>query len=259
VEKAEGVIKYKGVTIMGKVQRLDKILANLGYGTRKEVKKLVKQGNVVVDGVTAVDSGMHVDPESSIIEVDGERVYYREFIYIMMNKPAGVISATFDNRFETVIDLLPDEYKIFDPFPVGRLDIDTEGLLIITNDGELAHMLLSPKNKVPKTYYAVIDGIVTEKDVRSFNEGVVLDDGYKTLPAQLKILKQDIISEVEIEIYEGKFHQIKRMFEAVGKKVKYLKRISMGDVKLDEDLKSGEFRELNQEELDMLYKYVKGY
>jgi len=174
-----------------------------------------------------------------------------------MNKPAGVISATLDNRYETVIDLLPDEYKTFNLFPVGRLDIDTEGLLIITNDGELAHMLLSPKNQVPKIYYAIVDGVVTEKDVMAFNEGVILDDGYKTLPAKLKILKQGNRSEVEIEIYEGKFHQIKRMFDAVGKKVKYLRRISIANVKLDENLKSGEFRELNQEELDMLYEYVK--
>ncbi|HHV96114.1 MAG TPA: rRNA pseudouridine synthase [Clostridiaceae bacterium] len=242
---------------MGKKQRLDKVLANLGYGTRKEVKKLVKQGKIVVDGIKAVDSGMHIDPETSVIEVDGERLYYREFIYIMMNKPAGVISATLDNRYETVIDLLPDEYKTFNLFPVGRLDIDTEGLLIITNDGELAHMLLSPKNQVPKIYYAIVDGVVTEKDVMAFNEGVILDDGYKTLPAKLKILKQGNRSEVEIEIYEGKFHQIKRMFDAVGKKVKYLRRISIANVKLDENLKSGEFRELNQEELDMLYEYVK--
>jgi 16S rRNA pseudouridine516 synthase len=247
----------KGVINMGKIQRLDKILANFGYGTRKEVKQLVKQGKIVIDGVTAVDSAMHIDPETSVIEVGGERLNYREFIYIMMNKPAGVISATYDNKLKTVIDLLTDEYKIFNPFPVGRLDIDTEGLLIITNDGELAHMLLSPKKKVPKIYYAIIDGLVTEKDISSFNEGVVLDDGYKTLPAQLKVLKQGDISEIEIEIYEGKFHQIKRMFEAVGKKVKYLRRLSMGNIKLDENLKAGEFRELIQEEIDMLYEYVR--
>lgn len=242
---------------MGKIQRLDKILSNSGYGTRKEVKQLVRQGKVTVNGVTAVDSAMHVDPETSIINIEGERLDYREFIYLMMNKPAGVISATFDNKLKTVIDLLPDKYKIFDPFPVGRLDRDTEGLLIITNDGELAHKLLSPKKRVPKTYYAIIDGMVTEKDVRHFSEGVILDDGYKTLPAQLKIIRQGDNSETEIVIYEGKFHQIKRMFEAVGKKVKFLMRISMGNIELDENLQTGEFRELNQEEINMLYQYVK--
>ena len=204
---------------MGNFQRLDKILSNSGYGTRKEVKQLVRQCKVTVNGIIAVDSAMHVNPETSVIDVGGERLYYREFIYIMMNKPAGVISATFDDKLKTVIDLLPDKYKTFNPFPVGRLDMDTEGLLIITNDGELAHMLLSPKKRVPKTYYALIDGMATEKDVSDFNEGIILDDGYKTLPAQLKILKQGDISEVEIQIFEGKFHQIKRMFEAVGKRV----------------------------------------
>ncbi|NMB95120.1 MAG: rRNA pseudouridine synthase [Clostridiaceae bacterium] len=242
---------------MGNFQRLDKILSNSGYGTRKEVKQLVRQCKVTVNGIIAVDSAMHVNPETSVIDVGGERLYYREFIYIMMNKPAGVISATFDDKLKTVIDLLPDKYKTFNPFPVGRLDMDTEGLLIITNDGELAHMLLSPKKRVPKTYYALIDGMATEKDVSDFNEGIILDDGYKTLPAQLKILKQGDISEVEIQIFEGKFHQIKRMFEAVGKRVRYLRRISMGNIELDGNLKTGEFRELNKEEINMLYKDVR--
>jgi len=177
---------------------------------------------------------MQVNPKESVIEVAGEILKYREYIYIMMNKPQGVISATYDNRHRTVIDILPDEYKFFNLFPVGRLDIDTEGLLLLTNDGQLAHELLSPRKHVPKKYYALIDGIVTTKDVDVFREGVVLDDGYKTLPSELFILKSDPYSEVEIVIYEGKFHQVKRMFEAVGKKVKYLRRIGMGKLKLDE-------------------------
>lgn len=236
---------------MAGTQRLDKILSNFGYGTRREVKQLVKQGMVKVDDIPAVDSAMHVNPETSAIEVNGKKLNYREFIYIMMNKPAGVISATFDNKLKTVVDLLPDEYKVFNPFPVGRLDIDTEGLLILTNDGPLAHMLLSPKKSVPKTYYALVDGRVTEEDIKAFNNGVVLDDGYKTLPAQLKILKQGeqgAHSEIEVIIYEGKFHQVKRMFETVGKKVKYLRRMAMGSLVLDENLETGQFRELTEEE-----------
>lgn len=198
---------------------------------------------------------MQVNPKESVIEVAGEILKYREYIYIMMNKPQGVISATYDNRHRTVIDILPDEYKFFNLFPVGRLDIDTEGLLLLTNDGQLAHELLSPRKHVPKKYYALIDGIVTTKDVDVFREGVVLDDGYKTLPSELFILKSGPYSEVEIVIYEGKFHQVKRMFEAVGKKVKYLRRIGMGKLKLDETLEPGDVRELTDEEM-LLVKEV---
>lgn len=233
-------------------QRLDKILSNFGYGTRKEIKQLVKEGAVRVDGVTAKDSGMHVDPDKSTIEINGEVLNYREFIYVMMNKPAGVISATYDNRLRTVIDILPDEFRCFNLFPVGRLDIDTEGLLLLTNDGQLAHELLSPKKHVPKKYYAFITGNVAEEDKRKFGEGIILDDGYKTLPADLTILRAGDYSEIELVIHEGKFHQVKRMFESVGKKVKYLRRIEMGRLKLDETLKPGECRELTSQEVEML-------
>lgn len=233
-------------------QRVDKILSNFGFGTRKEIKQLVKCGEVKVDGTIIKDSGMHVDPKESLIEVSGETLKYRQFIYIMMNKPQGVVSATYDKKLKTVIDILPDEYKCFNLFPVGRLDIDTEGLLLLTNDGQLAHELLSPKKHVPKRYYAIIDGNVTGQDVEAFMEGVVLDDGYKTLPSDLFILKSDTVSEVEIVIHEGKFHQIKRMFESVGKKVKYLRRIQMGGLKLDDTLKLGESRELTEEEASLL-------
>ncbi len=237
---------------MGTTQRLDKILSNSGYGTRKEAGQLIRSGNVTVDGVTVKDRGMHVDPESSVIEVCGERLKYRKFIYLMMNKPQGVISATTDNRHETAVDILPDEYRGFNLFPAGRLDIDTEGLLLMTNDGQLAHDLLSPKRNVPKTYYALVRGVVTREDVERFREGVTLDDGYRTLPAELEIIRQGSDSEVELTIYEGKFHQVKRMFEAVGKKVKYLKRLRIGNLVLDENLEPGECRELTMEELDML-------
>ncbi|EAO51655.1 Ribosomal small subunit pseudouridine synthase A [Bacillus thuringiensis serovar israelensis ATCC 35646] len=180
---------------------------------------------------------------------------YKEFVYLMMHKPQGVISATEDDNHETVIDLLELEDAIFDPFPVGRLDIDTEGFLLITNDGKLSHQLLSPKKHVPKKYYAHVAGVVTEEDVKEFAKGVILDDGYETKPGTLTILKSDDISEIELVITEGKFHQVKRMFEAVGKKVVYLKRTEMGPLVLDEELELGQYRELTDEEVEMLKTY----
>ncbi|XRD24354.1 pseudouridine synthase [Lysinibacillus fusiformis] len=232
--------------------RLDKLLANMGYGSRKEVKQLLKQKAVTVDGASVKDAAMHVDPEQQNVSVYGERVVYTEFVYFMMNKPPGVISATEDLRDETVIDLLEPLDQHFQPFPVGRLDKDTEGLLVLTNDGILAHNLLSPKKHVPKVYYAHIEGVVTEEDVEKFAEGVELDDGYMTKPGKLVILKSASQSEIELTIQEGKFHQVKRMFESVGKRVTYLKRISMGNLKLDDDLALGEYRELTAEELNCL-------
>ena len=232
--------------------RLDKLLANMGYGSRKEVKQLLKQKAVTVDGASVKDAAMHVDPEQQNVSVYGERVIYTEFVYFMMNKPPGVISATEDLRDETVIDLLEPVDQHFQPFPVGRLDKDTEGLLVLTNDGILAHNLLSPKKHVPKVYYAHIEGVVTEEDVEKFANGVELDDRYMTKPGKLVILKSAPQSEIELTIQEGKFHQVKRMFEAVGKRVTYLKRISMGNLKLDDQLELGEYRELTVEELDCL-------
>lgn len=237
---------------MAKTQRIDKVLANLGYGSRKDIRKICKDGLVKIDGKIIKDSSLHIDPENSQIIVGNEVVNYREFVYIMMNKPQGVISATEDNRDETVVDLLDESYRPFDVFPVGRLDKDTEGLLLLTNDGQLAHQLLSPKKQVPKTYYAKVDGVVTEEDGERFKEGVFIDDDYKTLPAQLKILNSDEISEIELTIYEGKFHQVKRMFQAVGKTVIYLKRLSMGLLELDNNLDLGEYRELTEEELEQI-------
>lgn len=237
---------------MRSTQRLDKILSNFGYGTRKEIKKLVKDGTVKVDGMIVKDSSMHVDPKESTIDVMGEVLNYREFVYVMMNKPQGVVSATYDNKLRTVVDVLPEEYRCFELFPAGRLDIDTEGLLLMTNDGQLAHDLLSPKKHVPKKYYALVEGRVTDDDAARFREGVVLDDEYLTMPAELTIVRQGDHSEIELVIHEGKFHQVKRMFEAVGKKVKYLKRIEMGSLKLDEGLKPGECRELTEEEVELL-------
>jgi len=235
--------------------RIDKMLANMGYGTRKEVKKMLKSGVVKIDGVVVKDPKTQVNPTEQVITVWGEEVEYKEFIYLMMNKPPGVISATEDMVEETVIDLLEEEDRVFLPFPVGRLDKDTEGLLLLTNDGQLAHQLLSPKKHVPKTYFAVIDGAVTEEDVAAFRRGVVLDDGYKTKPAELVILKSGLRSDVEVTITEGKFHQIKRMFRAVGKRVVYLKRIQMGPLVLDPSLDVGQYRELTDEEVEMLKQF----
>lgn len=235
--------------------RIDKLLANLGYGSRKEVKQLLKSGQVKVDGTVVKDAKLQVDPNNEIVTLHDEVIEYKEFIYLMMNKPPGVLSATEDNRSETVIDLLEIEDQVYDPFPVGRLDKDTEGLLLITNDGKLAHRLLSPKKHVPKTYFAVIDSEVTEADVTAFQKGVTLDDGYVAKPGVLEIIKSGIRSDIELTITEGKFHQVKRMFEAVGKKVVYLKRISMGPLLLDETLELGEYRELTEEEIQSLQDY----
>lgn len=237
------------------MERLDKVLSNLGYGSRKEIKAFVKSGEVEVDGNIAKNSDMKVDPEKVRIKVWGEEINYRKYIYLMMNKPAGVVSATFDNYDETVIDLLEPEHAAFNPFPVGRLDKDTEGLLLITNDGELNHRLTSPKWHVDKVYYAEIDKTVDEKDIDAFEKGITLDDGYKCLPANLKIIStNEDGSEVYVTIQEGKFHQVKRMFEARDKKVVYLKRISMGEIALDEELEEGQYRELSQEEIEILKK-----
>ncbi|VIG14000.1 pseudouridine synthase [Clostridioides difficile] len=237
---------------MAKKQRIDKILSNLGYGSRSEIKKCCKQGSVVVNGSEVSNPGTQVDTENDEILFNGEEVIYREYIYLMMNKPDGYVSATTDKYDPTVLDLIDLSYLAFEPFPVGRLDKDTEGLLVLTNDGKLSHRVLSPKKHVPKTYYAKIDGVVTEEDVEAFLEGVVLDDGYKTMPSQLNILKSDDESEIELTIHEGKFHQVKRMFESVGKKVVYLKRLSMGNLKLDESLELGEYRELTDEEIKLI-------
>ena len=235
------------------MERLDKVLSNLGYGSRKEIKQAIRKGLIEVNGELVKDNGMQVDPETDKIIVNGEEIFYRKFIYLMMNKPDGVVSATVDNRDETVIDLLEVEHQVFEPFPVGRLDKDTVGLLLLTNDGELNHRLISPKWKVDKIYYAKIDKKVTDSDVKKFKNGITLDDGYVCKEAKLEILEAtEEGSEVMITIQEGKYHQVKRMFEAVGKSVVYLKRVEFGTLKLDEDLEEGEYRELTEEEINIL-------
>ena len=237
---------------MGKKMRVDKLLSNVGVASRAELKKYCKQGLISVNGKVINNPGVQVDSENDEVTFNGEKIVYREFVYIMLNKPDGYISATFDKHDPIVLDLIDSSYLVFEPFPVGRLDKDTEGLLVLTNDGQLAHRVLSPKKHVPKTYYAKIQGKVTEDDIFAFKKGVVLDDGYETMPSQLKILKSDEMSEIELTIHEGKFHQVKRMFESVGKKVVYLKRISMGKLKLDESLELGDYRELTEEEVKLI-------
>ncbi|MBC1349643.1 rRNA pseudouridine synthase [Listeria welshimeri] len=229
--------------------RLDKLLSHTGFGSRKEVKPLLKSGAVVVNGTIQKNSKMQVNPDKDEITVHGTPVVYQEFVYFMLHKPQNVVSATEDNVSETVIDLLAQEDTLTNPFPVGRLDKDTEGLLIITNDGTLAHNLLSPKKHIDKTYYAKIDGEVLLEDVKAFAEGIALDDGYICKPARLEIINPN---EIKVTIQEGKFHQVKRMFAARGKTVSYLKRISMGQLQLDESLELGEYRPLTETELAIL-------
>ncbi|NMA83056.1 MAG: rRNA pseudouridine synthase [Epulopiscium sp.] len=234
-----------------KKYRVDKILASLGIGSRKEVKKYIRDGWLTVDGIIIQDPGFIVNPAVSELYFQNQKLDYQQFRYYMLNKPSGVISATEDRYDQTVIDLLDLEDRL-NIFPVGRLDKDTEGLLILTNDGKLAHNLLSPKKKVPKTYYAKIQGRVNEEDGEAFQAGIILDDGYKTLPAELTILSSGEVSEIELTIYEGKFHQVKRMFISRNKEVLYLKRISMGELRLDLDLALGSYRPLTNEEIQKL-------
>lgn len=231
--------------------RLDKYLADMSIGTRTEVKKLIRQGKVAVDGLIVKNPDIKVDTGTQNVTYNGIAVTYETYEYYMLNKPAGVISATSDKTEKTVLDLI-DSKKRKDLFPVGRLDKDTEGLLLITNDGELAHRLLSPKKHVDKLYYAKVEGTVGMEDIDAFAKGLDIGEGEYTKPAKLIVLKSDVISEIELSIQEGKFHQVKRMFEAVGKKVIYLKRLEMGTLKLDEGLALGEYRPLTQKELEDL-------
>lgn len=231
--------------------RLDKYLADMGVGTRSEVKQYLKKNQVTVNGTIEKRPERKIDTENDEVCYKGERVAYAEYEYYMFHKPAGCVSATQDNVHKTVLDYLKGAARK-DLFPVGRLDIDTEGLLLITNDGALCHDLLSPAKHVPKTYYARVEGCVTEEDAELFQQGVDIGDDTLTAPAELEILQADNMSEILLTITEGRFHQVKRMFEAVGKKVVYLKRLSMGKISLDEKLKAGEYRALTKEELEQL-------
>lgn len=235
--------------------RLDKYLAEMGVGTRQEVKKQIRQGKATVNGTVVKAADTKIDETSDEVTISGRNISYVSYEYYMLNKPAGVVSATEDRRDTTVIDLIKEK-KRKDLFPVGRLDKDTEGLLLITNDGDLAHRLLAPKKHVDKVYYAKIDGMVTEEDVKRFAEGIDIgaEEEEMTRPAKLDIMKSAEESEIRLTIHEGKFHQVKRMFLAVGKEVTYLKRERMGTLCLDENLKPGEYRLLTEEEIENVRK-----
>ena len=220
--------------------RLDKLLALQGFGTRRQIRELVRAGKVRVGGEAAKSADEKVNPETERIFVDGGEIVYKEHVYIMMNKPRGVISATSDPKQRTVLDLLPPSLRRPGLFPAGRLDKDTEGLLLITDDGAFAHRILSPAGHVGKTYLVTPDRPADAADAEAFRSGVVLDDGYRCLPAELRTDG----GGTYVTIREGKFHQVKRMFEARGKQVLALKRLSMGGLLLDEKLRPGECREL---------------
>lgn len=232
------------------MMRLDKFLCEMGVGTRSEVKACLKKGQVTVDGEVIKRPETKIDEQTSCICYLGQELVYEAVQYFLLNKPAGCVTATRDKLSETVMEFLPENRRD-DLFPVGRLDKDTEGLLLITNDGLLAHELLSPKKHVDKTYFAVVEGEVKEEHIGQFLEGLDIGDETLTMPAVLKILSSGAVSEIELTIQEGRFHQVKRMFEAVGCKVTYLKRISMGPLYLG-NLEPGQVRTLTAEEIEKL-------
>lgn len=230
-------------------QRLDKIIASTGKWSRREVKELARRGLVTVNGAAVRSVEEKFDPEAVELSVNGETLAYRRVTWIMLNKPGGYLSATEDGRGKTVLDLMPRELQRQALFPVGRLDKDTEGLLLLTNEGGLAHALLSPKRHVDKVYYARTAGRLTEEDCRAFSQGMSLSDGLRCLPARLEILSAGEESEAHVTLREGKFHQVKRMLAERGKPVLYLERIQMGGLTLDRGLPRGAFRFLTEEEI----------
>ena len=269
------------VDVMGEKIRLDKYLVEMGMGTRSQVKEAARKGRIRIDGIVETDTSRKVDPDKEQVSFDGEDVSYVRMEYYVLNKPQGVVSATEDRHYKTVVELI-DQKQRKDLFPVGRLDVDTEGLLLITNDGELAHRLLSPKHHVDKKYYAIVEGMLPGDAAVQFEKGIVLKDGTVTMPAHLKVLKSsgeegfkegDVWevsakrgregeegfgkgnARVLVTVQEGKFHQVKRMFEALGCKVVFLKRMSMGPLVLDEGQKPGEYRALTEEELCLLQTF----
>ena len=238
--------------------RLDKFLVACAVGSRTEVKNFLKTGRVTVNGKKEKSAKLQINEETDEICFDGAKLDYEEFVYYMMNKPQGVISATEDPKHKTVLDLLDDYARVKEVFPVGRLDIDTHGLLLLTNDGKLAHSLLSPKRHVDKTYLAQVKGIMTDTDVETFAQGIPLKD-FTCQPAKLELVSIDTEKDqslVRVTIAEGKFHQVKRMVAYCGKEVVDLQRLTMGTLTLDEDLKRGEWRRLSKEELEGLLKSV---
>lgn len=236
------------------LQRLDKIIASQGKYSRREVQELIKSGAVKVNGITVRDRGAKSDDEKDIISVNGEQLDFQRFVYLMLNKPKGVVSATNDKNEKTVIDLVPKEYKGRNLFPAGRLDITTTGFVLITDDGDFAHRILSPKNHIEKTYEARLAERVTEEQIKRVSEGIELKDGTKCLPAKVTVIEDSDEPLVEIKICEGKYHQIKRMFAAAGNGVIGLKRTQMGGLKLYPSLKEGECRLLDAWEVQTIEK-----
>lgn len=234
-----------------KIIRLDKYLCDMGIGSRKEVKTYCKKGRVSVNGNVTTSSDLKVNIDDDMVLFDNKKIEFVEYEYYMLNKPMGVVSATVDNTCKTVVDLIGSARKK-DLFPVGRLDKDTVGLLLITDNGELAHELLSPDRHVPKTYYVKVQGELKEEYIKMCRDGIKLDNDFTTRPSELKIISCGEISEAELTICEGKFHQVKRMMSALGCNVIYLKRISMGSLVLDEHLKEGEYRKLADKEINDL-------
>ena len=227
------------------LSRLDRLLSASGKYTRSQAKDFIRSGRVSVNGVCITKPETKCDEDADIL-VCGEALNFREYHYIMLNKPAGVLFATEDRKDTVALDLLPAQFQKLKLFPAGRLDKDAEGFLLLTNDGQLAHGLMSPRRHVDKIYYVRVEGEFCEEDCAAFREGVIIDGDYKTMPAKLRIL--DSASEAEITVQEGRFHQVKKMCLACGCKVLYLKRLSIAGVKLDPDLKTGEFRALTTEE-----------
>lgn len=232
------------------IERLDKFLANSNLGTRTKVKEYLKAGRVTVNSKTEKDGSLKIDTEKDKVSFDGVEVVFEKFRYYMLNKPAGCVSATRDKLSDTVLDIFKDE-DTRDLFPVGRLDKDTEGLLLITNDGDFAHNVLSPKKHVDKTYFATLDKRLDEKSKKKVENGIYIGDDKPCLPAKVEILDD---TDVKITISEGRYHQVKRMFEAVGYEVVYLKRISMGGLKLDERLREGEYKKLTPKDIEECFK-----
>ncbi len=229
--------------------RLDKYLTNMGIGSRTQVKELIRKGKIKVNNEVVKKPELHIDEEQDIVQLDGLDLDYNKFYYYMLNKPAGVLTAVSDNNCKTVLDLL-DVTPKKGLFPVGRLDKDTEGLLIITNNGPLSHELLSPNKHVDKTYYVELNGNLVEADIETFKNGLDIGEKNLTKPAKLEIIEDG--NKAYITITEGKYHQVKRMFAAIGLTVTYLKRMTMGPIKLDENLKPGEYRKLTEKEVELL-------
>ncbi len=239
------------------MQRIDKLLASQGLGSRREVGMMLRAGRVTVDGKVVRSGEIKVDAELQTVVLDGGEIRYRKFLYLMMNKPAGVISASNDPKARTVVDLVPPALYRRGLFPAGRLDKDTTGLLILTDDGDFAHRMLSPKKGVDKLYEAIVDGPVTGEEVEAFQQGIVFADGTVCLPAGLCVLHGGENPLVQVRIREGKFHQVKKMFHSVGRTVLALRRVQIGVLKLDPNLCEGECRELTPEEKKFVFEVQK--